>query len=109
MAFTLSVRSFQVPASHFRHEGPELPHHGVHHLADAQEFAAQRAALDLQIHGLGKVAARHGADHAGHFGGWLDQVGDQAVNRFDVRRPRSGRIGQLRAVADLAFLADHIP
>jgi len=80
----------------------------VFHLADAEEFAAQRAALDFEVHGLGKVTARHGADHAGHFGGRLHQVRDQAVNRFDVRCPRSGRIGQLGAMADLAFLAHHI-
>ena len=71
IALTLSVRSFQVPATpftlrlaaelafgadlarharHFGGEGVELLDHRVDDLADAQEFAAQRAAVDLDRH-----------------------------------------------------------
>ena len=85
MRLTLSVRSFQVPATpltlawppslpsepdlardarHLGGERAELADHGVHDLADAQELAAQRAAVDLELHGLREVALGDGADDA---------------------------------------------
>ena len=114
IALTLSVRSFQVPATPFTLAWPpslpsvptsratrvtseandvELLDHGVHDLADAQEFAAQRPAVDLDRHALGKVALGDRADDAGHFRGRLDHVLDQLVDRadgaFPSRRARS--------------------
>ena len=108
IALTLSVRSFQVPATpftlrlaaelafgadfardarHFRGERAELLDHRVDDLADAQEFAAQRAAVDLDGHGLGEVALGDRADHARHFRGRLDHVLDQLIDRADARFP----------------------
>ena len=104
IALTLSVRSFQVPATPFTFAWPpslpsvptsratrvtseakpfELIDHRVHDLADAQELAAQRAAVDLDRHRLGEVALGDRADHARDFGGRLDHVLDQLVDRAD--------------------------
>ena len=75
IALTLSVRSFQVPATPFTFAWPpslpsvptsratrvtseakrgELLDHRVHDLADAQELAAQRTAVDLDGHAFAK-------------------------------------------------------
>ena len=129
MRLTLSVRSFQVPATPLtlawppslpseptsratrvtsRGEGAELAHHGVHDLADAQELAPQRAALDLELHGLAEVALGDGADDAGDLDGRLDEVADHGVHRIDAFAPAAARGRQLAALADLAFLADHL-
>ena len=112
IALTLSVRSFQVPATPFtlrlaaelalgadlagdaRHlggEGGELLDHGVDDLADAQELAAQRPAVDLDRHRLRQVALGDRADHARDLGGRLDHVLDQLVDRADRRFPAAGR------------------
>ena len=120
IALTLSVRSFQVPATpftlrlaaelafgadlarhagHFRGEAVELLDHRVHDLADAQELAAQRAAVDLDRHALGEVALGDRADHAGDFGGRLDHVLDQLVDRADGGFPAAARILDAAALA----------
>ena len=69
----------------------ELIDHRVDDLADAQELAAQRPAVDLDRHRLRKVALGHRADDAGHFGGRLDHVLDQLVDRADRCLPAAGR------------------
>ena len=128
MRLTLSVRSFQVPATPFtlawppslpfrpdlardaRHlggEGAELADHRVHDLADAQELAAERAAVDLELHGLRQVALGDGADHARDLRRRLDEVADHRVHRIDALGPAAGGGRELAALADLAFLADH--
>ena len=59
-----------------RGEGVELVDHRVDHFADAQELAPQRAALDLELHGLAEVALGDRPDDARHLGGRLDEVAD---------------------------------
>ena len=93
-------------ASDFRGEGAELVYHGVHRLADPEELAHQRAALDVERHRLGQVALGNGADDAGHLAGGLHQVADQGVDRADRRRPRAARARQGGALCDPALLAD---
>ena len=51
-------------ARHFRGERAELVDHRIDDLADAQEFAAKRPAVDLDRHGLREVALGDRADHA---------------------------------------------
>src|SRR5262249_58551965 len=85
-------------ARHFRGERAELLQHRVHDLADAQKFAAQRTALDLEIHRLRQVALGHGTDHARHFPGRLHHVADQVIDHSDVGDARAGRVRQLGAV-----------
>ena len=94
-------------AGHLGGEGAELADHRVHDLADAQELAAQRAAVDLELHGLRQVALGDGADDARDLGRRLDEVADHRVHRIDALGPRAGRGRELAALADLAFLADH--
>src|SRR5581483_10068244 len=70
-------------ARHARHLGgehAELLDHGVDEIGRLQKFAAQRAAIDVELHGLQEVALRHGGDRAGHFAGWPQQVVDQGVD-----------------------------
>jgi hypothetical protein len=93
-------------ARHFGRERGELLDHGVHHLADAQEFAAQRAAVDLDGHRLREVALGHRADDARDFGGRLDHVLDQLVDRAELGFPAAGGAADMAALGDLAFLAD---
>jgi len=52
-------------------------------------FAAQRAALDLEVHPLRQVA-------------------DQVIDHVDIGGPRAGRVRQLGPVPDLALLADNV-
>ncbi|HEV7159367.1 MAG TPA: hypothetical protein VGN38_13500 [Caulobacteraceae bacterium] len=95
-------------AGHLRGEGAQLADHGIDHLADAQELAAQRALFVLQVHGLGEVALGDTADHPRHFRGRVDHVGDQGVDRVDRRRPGPSRGRQSHPVIDLALASDHL-
>ena len=127
MALTLSVRSFQVPATPLTRAWPpslpsvptsratrvtseakeaSWPDHGVDDLADAQELAAQRAAVDLDHHRLREVALGDRADDARHLGGRLHHVLDQVVDRADARFPAAGGVADMAALADAAVLAD---
>ncbi len=93
-------------ARYFRSEGIQLRHHGVHHARRVQELAFERAAVDIESHGLRKVALGHRADHAGDFGRRLHQIPDQAVDRIQTLRPIAGRRAHAGPLVDLAFLAD---
>ena len=95
-------------ARHFGGEGGELLDHRVHDLADAQELAAQRAAVDLDGHGLRKVALGDRADDARDFGGRLHHVVDQLVDGAKLAVPAAGGAADAGALADLAFLADDL-
>ena len=108
--FTLSVKSFHVPATplhfrlaaelafgadlarHARHFGCEraqLIHHLVDRLRGAQKFAFERTVVDFERHGLREVALRHGADHARGFAGRMHEVVDQFVDVIDRLPSRS--------------------
>ena len=76
-------------ARHFRGEHAELLDHRVDDGGGPQEFAAQRAAVDIELHGLQQVALRHGGDRAGHFAGRPEQIVDQRVDRAFHVAPRS--------------------
>ena len=129
MALTLSVRSFQVPATPFTRAWPpslpsvptsratrvtseakdaELLDHGVDDLADAQELASKRPAVDFDRHRLGEVALGDRADDARHFRGRLDHVLDQLVDRADGDVPAAAGVLHPAALGDLAFLADDL-
>ena len=60
---------FARDARHFRGEHAELLDHRVDDVGGLQKFAAQRAAIDVELHGLQQVALRHGGDRAGHLAG----------------------------------------
>jgi hypothetical protein len=62
-------------------EDPELLDHGVDDGGRAEELAFERAAVDVEPHGLGQMALRHRGDRAGHLGGGPQQVVDQGVDR----------------------------
>ncbi len=81
-------------------------HHSVHDLADTQEFAPQRAAVNLDGHALGKVALGDRADHARYLGGRLHHVLDEFIDRPDRSFPAAGRRFHAAALGDLALLAD---
>jgi hypothetical protein len=124
---TLSVRSFQVPATpgttawppslpsvptsrddarDLGGKGAELLDHGVDGFRRAQELPLQRLSLGLQSHGLGEIALRDGADHARHLGRRADQIVDQAVHRFDSRLPRSPGPGKRGSLRQLSLFSD---
>ena len=95
-------------ARHFRGERAELLDHRVDDLADAQEFAAQRAPVDFDGHRLGEIALGDRADDAGHFRGRLDHVLDQLIDGPNGAFPAAARILHPAALGDLAFLADDL-
>jgi hypothetical protein len=98
-------------ARHPRHLGRErgqLVHHAVDDLGGAQEVAAQRLPLSLQVHLLRQVARRDRADHARHLRGRVGQLGDERVQRLDRRAPAAACAAHRRALAQPAGLADHL-
>ena len=64
-------------ARHLGGEHVELLDHGVDDGRRAQELALERAAIDVERHGLEKVALRHRGDGARHFGRRPQEVIDQ--------------------------------
>ena len=127
MELTLSVRSFQVPATpahlglsaqlalgadlaghpgDLRGERAELVDHGVDGAADPQERPPQRPAVDRRGHLLGQVPLGDGADDAGHLQRRFDQVADQRIDGMDAVGPPAGGAPQRQALIDLAFLPD---
>ena len=126
---TLSVRSFQVPATPFTLAWPpSLPSvptsRATRVTSEAKEASCSTmvlttlpmrrnsprsgAAVDLDRHGLRQVALGDRADDARDFGGRLDHVVDQLVDRAQLGVPAAGRAADLGPVADLAFLADDL-
>ena len=93
---------------HLRGKASKLPDHGVHDLADAQELAAQGAPVGFEIDGLAEIALRHGADHARHFGGRLNEVADHRIDGVDTFAPASGRGGEPPALLDASLFADDL-
>ena len=127
IALTLSVRSFQVPATPFTLAWPpSLPSvptsRATRVTSEAKEASCSTmvlttlpmrrnsprsgAAVDLDRHRLRQVALGDRADHARDFGGRLDHVLDQLVDRAELGFPAAGRAADAAALADLAFLAD---
>ena len=80
--------------------------HRVDDLADAQEFAAQRAAFDLDRHLLRQIALGDRPNDARDLRGRLDHVVDQLIDRAKHAVPSAGGAAHFGAVVDLAFLAD---
>src|SRR4029077_19311478 len=95
-------------ARDFRGEYAELLDHRVDDGGRLQEFAAQRAAVDVQFHRLQQVALCHGGDRARHFARRPEQVIDQGIDRVFHVRPRAGGQAELEALARLSFAADHL-
>ena len=127
MALTLSVRSFQVPATPFtRAWPPSLPSvptsRATRVTSEAKEASWSTMVLTIlpmrrnsprsgrpsisTIMRLRQVALGDRADDARHFGGRLHHVLDQLVDRADAGFPAAGGIADMAALADPAFLAD---
>ena len=127
--FTLSVRSFHTPVtSRTCAWPPSLPSVPTSRatrvtsevntlsclimvltmLADLQELALQRAAVDVEPHGLQQVALRDRGDGARHFGRRPQEVVDQGVDRALHLAPGAAGEPDAHALAGLAFAADHL-
>ena len=81
-------------ARHLGGEHAELLDHRVDDGGRAQELALQRAAVDVESHGLQQVALRDRGDRAGHLGGRPQQVVDQRVDRAFHLAPGAARRGR---------------
>ncbi len=90
----------------FRGERAELPDHRVDHVADAQEFSLQRAAVDVELHRLRQVAAGDRFDDACHFARRMREIRHQEVHRIDRLVPGAGRGRQADPLSDPAVFAD---
>ena len=108
LAAELALRAhFARDAGHLGGERAQLVHHRVHGPTDPEELAHQRAAFEVERHGLREVALGDRADDAGHLAGRLDQVQDEAVDGVDGRRPGAAGPGQPGPLGDASLLADH--
>ena len=96
-------------ARHFRGEHAELLDHGVDDGRSLQELALQRAAVDIEAHGLHQIAFGDRGDHARDFGGRPQQVVDQGIDGILHLAPGAGRYAELHALADTAIAADVLP
>jgi len=67
-------------ARHLRGEHAELLDHGVDDIRRAQEFAFQRAPVDVEAHRLQQVALGDRGDGARHFCRRPEQVVDQGID-----------------------------
>jgi hypothetical protein len=66
-------------------------------VAERRNSPFERAAVDVELHGLQQVALRHGGDGARHFGGRPQQVVDQRVDRaFHVAPGAAGETERTR-------------
>src|SRR6185437_13036076 len=98
-------------ARHARHlggEDAELLDHGVDDSRGLQEFAAQRAAVDVELHGLQQVALRDRGDRAGHFAGRPEQIVDQRVDGAFHVGPRAAGEAEPDALPRLSFPVDNL-
>ena len=102
-----SVAYFPGHACNLGGERPQLVHHRVHRFAGTKEFALQRAAVDLKLEALRKIALSHGPDNAGYFGRRLGKVSDERVYRIDARFPSARSIRHRGTLGDLSFFADN--
>ena len=96
-------------ARHLGGEDAELLDHRVDDLGRAQEFALERPAVDVKLHGLQEIALRHRGDGSGHFRGRPEQIIDQRVDARLHLAP--GAVGQTKAhpLAGSAVAPDHLP
>ena len=92
-------------ARHFRGEHVELLDHAVDDLGRAQEFALQRSAVDVELHGLQEIALRHGGDGARHLGGRPQQIVDERVDRRFHLAPGALGEAETHTLASLALTA----
>ena len=95
-------------AGHLAGERIKLVHHRVDRLAQVEELAFQRRAVDLQAHLFRQVSLGDGADDPGDCRRGPDQVVDEVVERLDADRPATAGAGDGCPLRDLALLADDL-
>ena len=95
-------------AGHLGGEHVELLDHRVDDFGGAQEFALERAAIDVELHGLQQVALRHRGDGARHFRRRPQQIVDQRIDRRLHFAPGAVGKAQAHALTGPAVAADHL-
>ena len=95
-------------AGHLGGERVQLIDHAVDGGPDAQKFAADRTALDLEDHLLRQVSPGDGRDDARHLVGGRHKIRDELVHCRHADRPRALRRADRRALVHLAFLTDDL-
>src|SRR5262249_27729697 len=93
---------------HLRGEHAELLDHGVDDGGRLQKFAAQWAAVDVELHGLQQIALRDRGDRARDLARRPQQIVDQGVDRVLHVGPGARGKAELDALPGLAFTADHL-
>ena len=76
--------------------------------AERRNSPFERAAVDVEPHGLQQIALRHRGDRAGHFGGRPQQIVDQRIDRCLHLAPGAARQAEPDALAGLALAADDL-
>ena len=109
LAAELTVRPhLSRDARHFAGEGVELIDHAIHGRSDAEEFALDLLALNLELDLLREIAFGDGLDDARDFARRLTQICYQPIDRFDRRRPRPADRADREPVAHVAFASDRV-
>ena len=83
----------------------ELVDQPVHALGQLERLAAQRLAVQVEVHALGQVALGDGGDDAGQLARRADQVGDQVVRGLDRLGPAALADAGLEALGVPALAA----
>ena len=95
-------------ARHFRGEHAQLLDHRVDDVGGTQELAFERPAVDIEPHGLQKVALRHCRNRARDFRRRPQEIVNQRVNRGLHLAPGAARQGELHALAGFAVATHHL-
>src|SRR5690606_38225761 len=91
---------FAGDAGDFGGKRAELIDHRVNGCGGAKEFALERAAVDFESDGLGKIAFGDCADDAGHFASGSREIGDESVDVFGLSTPSSFDLSDVHAIPD---------
>nr|WP_245283600.1 hypothetical protein [Bradyrhizobium sp. URHD0069] len=73
-----------------------------------QKFAAQWAAIDIQLNGLQQIALRNGGDRPGHLTRRPEQIIDQSIYRSLHVGPRAAGKPELDALPGFSFPTDNL-
>src|SRR3984885_7949087 len=95
-------------ARDLRSEHAELLNHCVHDVGGAEEFAFERATVNVQAHGLSQITLSDGGDRPGNLRGGSQEVLNERVYGYFHLAPSATGLMKAAAFASSAFFADDL-